>query len=217
MTTLIMLLQVSDASVHTGIEALQKIAFKLLFRLLIDLAAVSLLIVLVYFPRYKKRELNFTFFIFNLVIFFISFLLSKVDLSMGTAFGLFAVFSMLRYRTEEVSIKDMTYLFLVIAIGLISAVTKIKDAGDGYEYAFILMIQGVIIGLAILLESKFLFKKEGAKIILYEKIELVHPAKLEQLIEDLKLRTGLNVSRVSIVKINFLTDSAQIKVYYFED
>jgi hypothetical protein len=85
--------------------------------------------------------LLFTYIVFNLVIFFICFLLNKVELSMGAALGLFAVFSMLRYRTEGISIKDMTYLFLVIAMGLISAVTKIKDAEDRYEYYFIFGIK----------------------------------------------------------------------------
>lgn len=212
-----LLLQISEEPVvMTGLEALQKISFRLLIRLLIDILAVFLLIRLVYFPRYKKRELNFTFFIFNLVIFLISFLLSKVDLSMGAAFGLFAVFSMLRYRTEEVSIKDMTYLFLVIAIGLISAVTKIKGAGDGFEYAFIGCIHTVIILLSIVLESRLLFKKESVKLIVYERAELLHAGREQQLMEDIRQRTGLNVSRISIIKIDFLTDSAQIKVYYFE-
>jgi hypothetical protein len=217
MTLLLTLLQVSEEPMLEGMAAMQKVSFKLLIRLLIDLAAVLLLIRFVYFPRYKKRELNFTFLIFNLVIFLISFLLSKIDLSMGTAFGLFAVFSMLRYRTEEVSIKDMTYLFLVIAMGLLSAVTKIKGASDGYEYAFIGMVHAGIILLAFLLESRLLFKKENVKVIQYEKIELIHANRQAELIEDIKSRTGLNVSRISIVRIDFLSDSAQVKVYYFED
>jgi hypothetical protein len=217
MTQLLTLLQVSEEPILEGMAAMQKVSVKLLIRLGIDLAAVLLLIRFVYFPRYKKRELNFTFLIFNLVIFLISFLLSKIDLSMGTAFGLFAVFSMLRYRTEEVSIKDMTYLFLFIAMGLISAVTKIKDASDGYEYAFIALLHAGIILIAFLLESRLLFRKEAVKLVQYEKIELIHTSRQGELIEDLKLRTGLNVSRITIVRVDFLSDSAQIKMYYLED
>lgn len=217
MTLLLTLLQAPGELLPDGLAALQKISFKLLCRLLIDLLAVFILVRYVYFRRYGKRELNFTFFMFNLVIFLVSFLLSKVELSMGAAFGLFAVFSMLRYRTEEVSIKDMTYLFLVIAIGLISAVTKIKDAGDGFEFALIGMIHTVVILLAVLLESRLIFKKENVKLIQYEKIELVHLSRQAELIADIRLRTGLNVSRISITRIDFLTDSAQIKVYYLED
>jgi hypothetical protein len=218
MTALLPLLQVIDeTAVLTGLEALQKITTKLGFRLLIDFVSVILLMRFVYYPAYHKRELFFTFFIFNLIIFLICFLLNKVDLSMGAAFGLFAVFSMLRYRTEDISLKDMTYLFLVIAMGLISAVTKIKDATDGYEYLFLCIVNAVIIFLAWILESKVLIKKESAKVINYENIDLVNDERRNELIEDIKKRTGLKVHRISIQKIDFLRDSAQIKVYYFED
>ncbi|MCC6370757.1 MAG: DUF4956 domain-containing protein [Bacteroidia bacterium] len=216
MTTLLSLLQISDEPLVSGIEAMQKISLKLFFRLAIDFLSVFILVRLVYFRVYKRSELFFTFFIFNLVIFLICFLLNKVDLSMGAAFGLFAVFSMLRYRTEDISIKDMSYLFLVIAMGLINAVTKIKDASDGYEYAFLGIINGLIILLAFLLESKILFKKEMVQIIIYDNIELVNSANHTLLIEDIKKRTGIDVVRISIGKIDFLKDSAQVKIYYFE-
>src|SRR4051812_24200076 len=115
---MIIILQALDENtVVSGIDAISKITYKIGVRLLIDILTVLLLVRYIYFPLYKSKELFFTFFIFNLVIFLISFLLNKVDLSMGAAFGLFAVFSMLRYRTENISIKDMTYLFLSIAIG----------------------------------------------------------------------------------------------------
>ena len=111
-----------------------------LFRFLIDIISVFILVRFVYYKVYKRSDLFFTFFIFNIVIFLICFLLNKVELSMGAAFGLFAVFSMLRYRTEDISIKDMSYLFLVIAIGLIAAVTKVKGTSDAYEYLFLMII-----------------------------------------------------------------------------
>ena len=211
------LLQIADESVvTTGFDAFQKIGAKLGLRFLIDLASVFVLIRLVYFRIYQRRELFFTYFIFNIVIFLICFLLNKVDLSMGAAFGLFAVFSMLRYRTEDISMKDMTYLFLVIAMGLISAVTKIKGADDLVEGLFVVAINGAIILVAFLLESTVLMKKEGAKVIIYENIALVHIDKEAELIADIKLRTGINVHRLTIQKIDFLRDSAQIKIYYFE-
>lgn len=217
MITLLSLLQISEDTALSGIEAMQKISFKLLFRLLIDFVSVLVLVRFLYFKVYHRRELFFTFFIFNIVIFLICFLLNKVDLSMGAAFGLFAVFSMLRYRTEDISIKDMSYLFLVIAMGLINAVTKIKGASDSYEYLFLGLINAIIILLAYLLESKLLFKKEAVKVIMYDNIELVHADNTDLLIEDLKKRTGINITRISINKIDFLKDAAQIKVYYFED
>ncbi len=200
----------------TGYEELQKISGKIFFRLLIDLVSVFLLVRVIYYPIYKHRELFFTYFIFNIVIFLISFLLNKVDLSMGAAFGLFAVFSMLRYKTEEIAIKDMTYLFLVIAIGLICAVTKIKGANDNIEYLFLAVINVVVLLITWLLESNVLMKKEMVKTILYENIELIRSGKQEELLADLKLRTGFNVHRYSVHKIDFLKDAAQIKVYYYE-
>src|SRR4051812_3086875 len=102
-------------------------------RFLIDIVSVFILLRLVYYRVYKRSDLFFTFFIFNIVIFLICFLLNKVNISMGAAFGLFAVFSMLRYRTEDISIKDMSYLFLVIAIGLIAAVAQITTTSSPHE------------------------------------------------------------------------------------
>ena len=212
-----LILQVADEAVDvSGIDAFMKIAGKMGIRFLVDFLSVFVLIRLVYFPIYKKRELFFTYFIFNIVIFMICFLLNKVDLSMGAAFGLFAVFSMLRYSTEDISLKDMTYLFLVIAIGLISAVTKIKGAEDGTEAMFVGIINLMIIIVAYLLESKVLMKKEAVKTIIYENINLIEASRETELIEDIKKRTGINVHRVSIQKIDFLKDSAQIKIFYFE-
>lgn len=211
------LLQLSnDISSGMDIEAIQKITSKLGIRLIIDLLSIAILIRLVYYKVYKRTELFFTFFIFNIIIFMICFLLNKVDLSMGAAFGLFAVFSMLRYRTEDISIKDMSYLFLVIAIGLISAVTKIKGAGDSYEYIFIGIINAIIILISFLLESSFLIKKESVKMINYENIQLIHQDKHSELIEDIRKRTGIQVHRVSITEIDFLKDSAKIKIYFYE-
>ncbi|MFY8185041.1 MAG: DUF4956 domain-containing protein [Bacteroidia bacterium] len=214
MTTLLQI--ANETASAQGAEALTKIASKMGFRLLIDVAAVFCLIRIIYYPIYKHRDLFFTYFIFNLIIFLVSFLLNKVDLSMGAAFGLFAVFSMLRYRTEDISIKDMTYLFLVIAIGLVSAVTKIKDAEDSYEYIFLAGINAIILLITYLLESSVLMKKETVKVIIYENIELVKADKKEELLADIKQRTGLNVHRFSIQKFDFLKDAAQIKIYYHE-
>lgn len=213
-----MLLQIASdaAESFSGYEEFQKISAKLIFRLLIDLSAVFILVRFIYYPIYKHRELFFTYFIFNIIIFLISFLLNKVDLSMGAAFGLFAVFSMLRYKTEEIAIKDMTYLFLVIAIGLVSAVTKIKDTSDNIEYLFLIGINVVVLIVTYLLESNIFMKKESVKTILYENIEMIKEGKQAELLADLKLRTGFNVHRYSIHKIDFLKDAAQIKIYYYE-
>lgn len=212
---MITLLQAVNETAVPLVDAMSKISYKMGFRLLIDLTSVFILVRFIYYPIYKQRELFFTFFIFNVVIFLISFLLNKVDLSMGAAFGLFAVFSMLRYRTVNISAKDMTYLFLAIAIGLISAVTKIKDAPDSDIYLFLIGIVSVMLIFTYLLESRYFIKKEMEKIIMYENIELIQSNRQEELLADISKRTGFNVHRVSIEKINFLKDAAKIKIYYY--
>jgi len=186
-------------------------------RLIIDLLSVYFLIRFVYFKIYKHSELFFTYFIFNIIIFLMCFFLNKVKLSMGAAFGLFAVFGMLRYRTEDLSIKDMTYLFLVIAIGLMTAVIKLEDIEYYYEFVFICCSNGFIVLLTYLLESNILMKKEAARQIIYENIELIKPEKRSELILDIEARIGVKVNRISITKIDFLKDVAFIKVYYFEE
>jgi hypothetical protein len=216
MTTLL-LQSVTDAGMTAqGSEELMKMASKFGWRLLIDFSSVFVLIRFIYYPLYKHRELFFTFFIFNLIIFLISFLLNKVELSMGAAFGLFAVFSMLRYRTEDISIKDMTYLFLTIALGLVSAVTKIKDTPDHLEHIFLCLINGTVLVITYLLESRILMKKEVVKTLVYENIELIKAERKEEMLADIRNRTGINAHRFSIQKIDFLKDSAQIKIYYYE-
>jgi hypothetical protein len=211
------LLQILNEGIGTdAMDTVIKTSTRIGARLVIDLATVFILVRYIYFPIYKHREYFFMFVIFNLIIFLVSFLLNKIELSMGAAFGLFAVFSMLRYRTENISIKDMTYLFLSIAIGLVSAVTKIKGAPDEYEYLFLLGINGIVLLITYLLESKIFTKKEMIKSIVYENIELIRSGRQQELLEDIRQRTGINVHRVSIQQINFLKDSAQLKIYFYE-
>lgn len=177
--------------------------------LAIDLVTLFILLRFIYYPNYRNREFFFTFSIFNITIFLITFQLNKVELSIGAAFGLFAVFSMLRYRTENISMKDMTYLFLFIAIGLITAIQK-----DSFEE--LLLINFIILVFTYTLESDFLLRKEYSKIINYEKIEMIRPERQPELIEDIKNRTGLNIQRISINEIDFLKDKAIVKIYYYK-
>lgn len=206
---MILLQDLNADSVQSGFEFLNKLSPKFFMRIGIDMLTVFILIRFIYLPIHRSREYVFTFFIFNLIIFLITFLLNKVEMSMGAAFGLFAVFSMLRYRTEDISIKDMTYLFLVIAIGLISAVSK-----GSWDELTILSI--IILAVTYLLESNILLKKEASKIIQYENIELIKPEHRAQLIADLENRTGVKINHISINKIDFLRDSAQIHIFYDE-
>ncbi len=213
----LMLLQISDDLAIADVVATQKVVMKLALRLCIDLISISILVRGLYHKIYQKKDLYFTFFTFNLVIFLICFLLNKVDLSMGAAFGLFAVFSMLRYKTEEISLKDMSYLFLVIAIGLISAVAKIKGAGDEYDYAFLIGINALILLLAYIIEYRSNHQHESSQTISYDKLEYIKKENRNLLFEDIKIRTGIEVQRVEIGKIDLGKNSVQIKVYFIEE
>lgn len=193
----------------TGLTLFDKLSLKFFIRLGIDLASVFILIRFIYYPNYRTKEFFFTFFIFNLVIFLITYMMNKVEMSMGAAFGLFAVFSIMRYRSEDISIKDLTYLFLVIAIGLITAVSK----GGWDELSLINLI---IILVTLLLETNLLMKRELGKTVQYENIEMIKPGNHEKLLEDLRTRTGLNIHRFSITKVDFLRDMATIRVYYYD-
>lgn len=209
------LLQVSDST--PVFSPILEFLIKFGVRFLIDIFSVVFLIRFIYFPIYKQRELFFTYLIFNLIIFFMCYFLNKVEMSMGAAFGLFAIFGMLRYRTtEDISIKDMTYLFLVIAMGLLSAVMKMKDISYQEEFVFIFGINALIIFITWLLEGNMFMKRELSKIVIFENIELIKAEKEAELLENLRHRTGLDIHRYSTIRIDFLRDVAQIKVYYYE-
>jgi hypothetical protein len=178
-----------------------------IIRLLLNSVTAFIIIKLIYFRHYRKADLFLTFFSFNIIIFLITFLLNQVEMTMGAAFGLFAVFSMLRYRTENISAKDMTYLFIVIALGLIMAVSQ-------GNILTLLLIAGIVVFFTVLLESNWLVKREYAQQIYYEKIELIHKERQLELIADLKKVTGLDIHRIEIQEIDLLKDAARIIVYY---
>jgi hypothetical protein len=205
------LLQADETTAADKKPAKKKKVFELdekfFISLAIDLAAVALIICLIYYPNYRKMDYIFTFIMFNIIIFLLTFALKYVKLSMGAVFGLFAVFSILRYRTAGISMKDMTYLFLFIAMGLIGAIQL-----DYYELA---ILDAVILAGVFFLDGNVIFRQELSKSILYENIDLIKPENTELLMEDLKKRTGLDIHRIVINRVDFLKDSARIRVYYY--
>lgn len=205
------LLQViNQETAEKGFILFDKLNGKFAIRLATDLATVFILIRFIYYRLYKRSDLFLTFFGFNLVIFLITFLLNKVEMTMGAAFGLFAVFSTLRYRTENISAKDMTYLFVSIAVGLIMAVSR-----GGWDE---LILMGLIVIITVqLLDGTWLMKRELSQVVYYENIQLIQPEKRQELIDELKNRTGLDINRINIEKIDFLKDSATLTVYYYEN
>ena len=184
---------------------------EMLIRFAINFSVAFILIRAIYYPIHKRKDYLFTYFLFNILIFFVCILLNGVKLKLGFAFGLFAIFGILRYRTEQLPIKEMTYLFMIIAIAIVNSLSDKK-----VSLAELMLVNGVIVLATYLLERVFLLKHESRKSILYEKIENVKPENHELLIEDLKLRTGLDINRVQVGRIDFLRDTVKIIIYYYE-
>jgi hypothetical protein len=179
------------------------------YGIIFDVVTMLLIFGLIYFPNYRNKEFMFTFFLFNIIIFIITFVLNKTNISMGAAFGLFAVFSMLRYRTEGISMKEMTYLLIAIALGLINAI--------GLNLVPILVFNSIFIVFIFVLDHPMVFKQEVSKTVMYENIDLIRPENRDLLIEDLRKRTGINIHRISIMSIDFLKDATHITVYYYKN
>jgi uncharacterized lipoprotein YehR (DUF1307 family) len=141
-------------------------------------------------------------------IFMLLFLLDSVSIQIGFALGLFAIFGILRYRTEMLPIREMTYLFMIIGISVINALAK------NLSYIELLVTNGIFILVTWLMESSNILRHVSSKHIIYEKIELIKPENSEALLADLKKRTGLNITKVEVGTIDFLKDTAMLNVYY---
>jgi len=181
----------------------------LLVSFAINLAIVFLIVRFIYYPQQRDKNYVFTFIAFNTIIFFVMGLLNNTEISIGVGFGLFAIFSILRYRTETMPIREMTYLFIVIALPVLNAVLL-----DGQYYAELAVSNLAIIGVLFVLERGWGFKYETRKTINYERIDMIRPENWPFLLEDLQQRTGLPIQRIEIGKLNFLRDSAVIHIYY---
>ena len=182
---------------------------KLLFKFGINFIFLIIIVRLIYYRIKDDKDYVFTFIMFNVLTFFICFLLRKVPMQMGFALGLFAVFGILRYRTEAIPIRQMTYLFIVIGISMINALSN--KSISIFELIF---TNGFITLITYLIDRVWFQTIEESKNILYEKIDLIKPENQEDLIKDLKERTGLPIHAVKIVKIDFLRDTASITIYY---
>ena len=185
---------------------------KLAFRFLINLIAILLIARTIYYPLAKRKDYLFTYIMISILVFFICFTLKKFELGLGMALGLFAIFGIIRYRTDPIPIKEMTYLFIVIGISVINALANKK-----MSYAELLLTNSIIVFATYGMERLWLLKHESRKVITYEKIDLIVPENHALLKEDLEKRTGLRINRLEIGKINFLNDTAQIFIHYYAD
>lgn len=178
-----------------------------IIRFIINVLSISLLCYGCYYRTNKNVNVAGSLLLFGGGIFIITYLLHGVDMSMEFAFGLFAVFTMLRYRTETISIKEMTYLFLVTAIALLTAVGQMKITE-------LLILNGSICLLAFVVDSRLLPGRYLQQQVTYERIENIKPQNRDRLIQDLKDRTGLAVHSVDIMQIDFLRDTALLTIHY---
>ena len=185
---------------------------KLTFKFGINFIFLFTIVRLIYYRVKDDKDYVFTFFMFNVLTFFICFLLRKVPMEMGFALGLFAVFGILRYRTEAIPIRQMTFLFIVIGISMINALSN-----KSISFLELFFTNGLITLITYLIDRVWFKSLELKKSITYEKIELIVPEKENELINDLKKRTGLNIHAVSIDKIDFLRDTASITIFYNEN
>ncbi|MDC0099000.1 DUF4956 domain-containing protein [Crocinitomicaceae bacterium] len=186
--------------------------YTLVLRLVINMFFLTLLIRFLYYPHTKRKDYLFTYYLIGTITFFVCFGLKKLDIDTGMGLGLFAIFGIIRYRTDPIPIKEMTYLFLIIGVSVVNSL-----ASNKISMAEMALINGTLVGVTFVLERLWLLKHETRKTIVYERIDLIRPEQYQELKNNLEERTGLKINRVEVGKINFLDDTAQIRIYYFAD
>lgn len=184
---------------------------KLLVRLGLNLGITTVLIRMIYYPITKRKDYMFTFMLVSVSIFFLCYILASVSLDLAFALGLFAIFGIIRYRTDAIPIKEMTYLFIVIGLAVMNSLAA------GVSMAEIGLANGLILLLTYGLEKVWLLRHESHKIVLYERIELIKSGNRAALKADLEERTGIIINRVEVGRIDFLRDTALVKIFFYQD
>ncbi len=203
----------ADTSELFGVQFIDTPEFlQLVVRFSFNMLVVFIIVVGLYFSVSRKKGYMFSYVLISAVIFLLCFLLSSIGLDVGFALGLFAIFGIIRYRTNPIPIKEMTYLFVVIGVSVINGL-----ATEEVSYIELVFTNVALILVVYILEKAWVSKKEVSKQINYEKIELIKPEKRKELIIDLKERTGLEITRIEIGRINFIRDTVRIRIYYFEE
>lgn len=193
-----------------GIELFDKQdLIKLLFKFTINLGFLLIIVRYIYYKTKDEKDYIFTFSMFNILTFFICYLLRKVPMEMGFALGLFAVFGILRYRTETLPIRQMTYLFIVIGLSMINSLSN-----KSISWFEILLANSIIAGVTFVIDKLLFNDILERKSIIYERIDLIKPEHQEALLADLESRTGISIHSYEIGAIDFLRDTAKITIYY---
>lgn len=181
---------------------------QLVLRFLFNMLVVWVIIHFLYYRKSSRRDYYFTFSLISISIFFLIFLLGSVKIKIGFALGLFAIFGIIRYRTESMPVREMTYLFVIIALSVINALSVTLS------YAELLLTNLIFVVSIWLFESNRWLKHVSCKLITYDRIELITPAMRAELTADIARRTGLDIVKVEVGTIDFLHDTAILKVYY---
>jgi uncharacterized membrane protein len=186
--------------------------FELFGRFALNLIVILVLVRWLYYTTARRKDYLFTYILISCIVFLLCYLLASVKLQIGFALGLFAIFGIIRYRTDAMPIKEMTYLFLIIGVSVINALADTKSS-----VADIIFTNIAVIAVTYALEKSFLLKRESSKLIVYEKLNLIKSENYKELIKDLQERTGIQkIKRVEIGKIDLLKDTCLMTVY-FED
>ncbi len=171
---------------------------------------VALLLVrFIYYPTTHNKRYVFTFLAFNTVIFFVLSFMTSIEIGLGVGFGLFAIFAILRYRTDPIPVREMTYLFVIAALPVMNSASANSDL-----WPQLIAANLAILVIMFVLEKEWGFHYEASKQIIYEKIELIHPDRQAELHADLEARTGLKIKRIVVGQMNFLRDTAELTIHY---
>ena len=182
---------------------------EMLVRFTFNLIVAYVIIKLIYHRDHKGNDFVFTYFMFNSLIFFFAYILGNLDVNIAFGFGLFAVFAILRYRTDPIPIKEMTYLFIVITIGVINALST-----NNVAFSEVLFANAAIVILTYLLERYWVNNLLKSKAIVYGELDKISPEKNQELIDELSEKTGLSLLRAKVGRVNFKNNRVNIRVYY---
>ncbi len=193
----------------------------LVMRLVINMIVVSIIARYLYYPRSHRRDYMFIFILMSMSIFLLVSLMEGDGMNLGAAMGLFAIFGIMRFRTEAVPIREMTYLFMLIAVSVVNALGRAEyhpkaDYWDGFGLVTIIFVNLIFLGMAWLFESSKLVSANCSKNIKEDNIALIAPDKREELKADLEKRTGLKIERLEIGLVDFLKDACLIRIFYNE-
>lgn len=193
----------------------------LAIRFVINFVVVAVIARFFYFPKSNRRDYMFIFLIMSMSIFMLVSLMGGDAMNTGAALGLFAIFGIIRYRTEAIPIREMTYLFMLVAVSVVNALGRAEyhpkaDYWEGVGIVTILFANLVFIFLAWLFESSKLVNNSCSKYIRYDNVALIAPDKRDELKADLEKRTGLKILKLEVGVVDFLKDSCLIRIYYDE-